>query len=1683
MKPPSRIHVLVRCLLALAFCGGSVTSAEDFYVDPVSGKDTNNGTSLATAFKTLEKARAAVDAINGSMTEDITVHLRGGIHRLSAMLTLDPGDSGTNGFNVVYRNYGSEVPVISGGVDLSGGWVLHDATKNIYKKTGVNFPFRQLTVNASSAIRARLPNQNAADPYFNMIGIDAAAKEAIVHRPDVEGWRSITGLSNVEVVMHPHWYQYRGRVDDRLAADGGSYQNETQVRFKFQSPENGSIFAKGDSFWDSLTYPVPYFVENSIDFLDAEGEWFHDTASSTLYYKPRTGEYMPTATIEAPKLERLIQISGTSSSTSGKVRNVRFEGLTFTQTGWNGPSTKGSAMSQGARELISPFAKHGAITAQYAENVDIAFCKFRFLGFTAISYVKGVTGGAIRNCDFRWLSGNGIVIHEDGDQSPAAGEECQNIRIVNNGISRFGQQYSNGVGIVSYFVKRMLIADNEISYGPYMGTQTGGQAGGNEEAGMKDNILRNNYVHHVMQFHDDGAAFYTLARQQGTHIVDNWADTIQWAQLTGAYPVAGIYADNYSEFITFERNANVNCSDDINQNTSGGVQNIRLISNVTTADTTITDYAGRKSNYVMPTKVEAENMTITTGTAESGVSAYSNDAGVTFSANGRLTTTFTGAAGTYNLHAAYITGSSAAASYVLRVNGTSVDSWSAELTPAGTGLQIRHRIKRAVTLPAGAEIRLDVTPVSGTPAKVDYVEVYGRQEAGPLAPESLTANAASATKIALAWEGWTGGTTSATYSIFRATSLAGPFTSIAAGVNGTTWMDSHLVQGTPYFYKVTMTTAQGTSPDSAVASATPQALSGIASLESSADAYVRAGSSAAINFGTATQLVVKNATTADNYRKAYIRFDLTGHDPKSTPNASLQFMVESAWNDTTPWQVYGLKDADAGESWGESTITWNNAPANTTTSGDGLTSSRVTLLGTLAATGPQPLGNILELRSAALDSFLLADTDNKVTFILTRASTASGNSIVASKEHATIAAPTLEFDRLVLEDNANTQRYETSTTATTNTISNFTVPDGSYRKLVLTASWENANPGISATWKGTQNFTVAVNSAGGRNSAILYLDDPATGSGNIVVTFAAATQSRVGVLSLAGAARGVARTSTTTGLTGNLIIPVNGSLVTGVYTSNNLPSITGPFASTLHNGDSGSSAGNAGYQIVPTAGSANYTWTVSAPSGDNNALAVFVPSAAAPVITTTSPADDATGVLVNANLVATFTEPVVKGTGTITLRKTSDNSILESFDAATSSRLTFSGQTLTIDPTNNLATGTGYYALIPSTAIIDSSGGHAFAGISSATAWNFTTDFAPTLVSLAPADNATGVLVDANLVATFSEPVVKGTGTITLRKTSDNSIVESFDAATSSRLTFSGQALTIDPTNNLATGTGYYALIPSTSVIDTSAGNAFAGISSATAWDFTTDFAPTLVSLAPADDATGVLVDANLVATFSEPVVKGTGTITLRKTSDNSIVESFDVVSSTRLTFSGSTLTINPTANLDYETGYCVIIDATAVIDTSGGNAFAGISAPSAWNFTSALPTFSDWISNPAFGLAPADRDLADDPEGDGIDNGVESFFGTHPVAFTQGLTAGIKNGSTFTFTHPQGSLPAGLTASYRWSTDLATFHLGGATSGGTTVNFTTEANTPAPGFTRVTATVTGTLPARLFVDVRVTGP
>ena len=108
---------------------------------------------------------------------------------------------------------------------------------------------------------------------------------------------------------------------------------------------------------------------------------------------------------------------------------------------------------------------------------------------------------------------------------------------------------------------------------------------------------------------------------------------------------------------------------------------------------------------------------------------------------------------------------------------------------------------------------------------------------------------------------------------------------------------------------------------------------------------------------------------------------------------------------------------------------------------------------------------------------------------------------------------------------------------------------------------------------------------------------------------------------------------------------------------------------------------------------------------------------------------------------------------------------------------------------------------------------------------------------------------------------------------------------------------------------------------------------------------PTLSSSTPADGATGVAIDANIVLTFDEAVDAETGNIVIKKTSDNSVVETIAITSG-QVTGSGTTtITVNPSNLMVSNTGYYVTIDATA-FDDSWSNSYAGISSATTLNFT-----------------------------------------------------------------------------------------------------------------------------------------
>lgn len=108
----------------------------------------------------------------------------------------------------------------------------------------------------------------------------------------------------------------------------------------------------------------------------------------------------------------------------------------------------------------------------------------------------------------------------------------------------------------------------------------------------------------------------------------------------------------------------------------------------------------------------------------------------------------------------------------------------------------------------------------------------------------------------------------------------------------------------------------------------------------------------------------------------------------------------------------------------------------------------------------------------------------------------------------------------------------------------------------------------------------------------------------------------------------------------------------------------------------------------------------------------------------------------------------------------------------------------------------------------------------------------PSVVTFSPANAATGIATSFTASATFSESVVKAaSGTITIKKLSDNSIVQTIDILNSS--VFISGAILNFPVNGLALNTAYYVEITSGAFKDIALNN-FAGITGSSTWAFTT---------------------------------------------------------------------------------------------------------------------------------------------------------------------------------------------------------------------------------------------------------
>ncbi|MGZ8544815.1 MAG: Ig-like domain-containing protein [Flavisolibacter sp.] len=304
-----------------------------------------------------------------------------------------------------------------------------------------------------------------------------------------------------------------------------------------------------------------------------------------------------------------------------------------------------------------------------------------------------------------------------------------------------------------------------------------------------------------------------------------------------------------------------------------------------------------------------------------------------------------------------------------------------------------------------------------------------------------------------------------------------------------------------------------------------------------------------------------------------------------------------------------------------------------------------------------------------------------------------------------------------------------------------------------------------------------------------------------------------------------------------------------------------------------------------------------------------------PEVVSTDPANGAVNVATIKDISATFNEamdPASLNANTVFVKQGSN---------LVSGTISYSGNTVTFNPTGPLAANTVYTGTI-TTGAKDPAGNAMVADY----VWSFNTGNVPIVVSTDPVNGAVNVVLNKIISATFSTAMNAATvnaTTFTLKQ-GVNTIAGT--------ITYSGLTANFTPLLPLDPNTVYTAMI-STGAKDTE-GNSLAANHT---WSFATGSVPSVVSTDPANTATGVALNKRITASFSEAMNAATiNTTTFLLNQGNTPITG-------TVSYLGTTATFTPSANL--EAGKIYTATITTGAKNPGGNSIA---ADYVWSFTTA---------------------------------------------------------------------------------------------------------------------------------------
>jgi membrane-associated protease RseP (regulator of RpoE activity) len=328
--------------------GAVAMAGADLYVSPA-GSDTNPG-SQGRPVASLARARDLARPMVGKSA--VTVHVADGVYYLPETLTFSAADSGSEKNPVAYKADNEGGAVLSGGSGLDLKWTPYQ--NGIFQaKTPQGLEIDQLFINGKAQRMARYPNydpEKKTDAYQGYAA-DAFSKERAANWADPAG-------GYIHAMHSVRWGGYHYRITGKDAEGNVTYEGGWQNNRQMGMHKDYRM------------------VENIFEELDAPGEWFHNTMTSTLFYMPAAGTDLEDAKVEVVRLRHLIEFRGTQDA---PVKFITLQGFTVRHAARTFMDCKEPL-------LRSDWAiyRGGAFLLTGAEDVSILDCEFDQVGGNAV---------------------------------------------------------------------------------------------------------------------------------------------------------------------------------------------------------------------------------------------------------------------------------------------------------------------------------------------------------------------------------------------------------------------------------------------------------------------------------------------------------------------------------------------------------------------------------------------------------------------------------------------------------------------------------------------------------------------------------------------------------------------------------------------------------------------------------------------------------------------------------------------------------------------------------------------------------------------------------------------------------------------------------------------------------------------------------------------------------------------------------------------------------------------------------------------------------------------------------------------------------------------------------------------------------------------------------------------------